>query len=112
MRYYDFDKTAARREFQKRNYVFFGFFFSGVLGIPILISLFRLIGIEGALGFIIVPWMIAWLTVVIWRTCWRCPRCHKYFFQKWWHNNALSMHCLHCGLRPDELIEDFIPKKR
>jgi len=112
MRYYDFDKTAARREFKKRNYLFFGMFFGAVLGMPVLISLFRLIEIEGALGFVIVPWMFAWVAVVIWRTSWKCPRCHKYFFRKWWHGNALTFHCLHCDLRPDELIEDFIPKKR
>ena len=112
MRYYDFDKTAARREFRKRNYVFFGLFGAAILVIPVLSYLAHLVGVEGAVGFIIVLWMIAWVGVGIWRTCWRCPRCHKYFFQKWWHGNAFSMHCLHCGLRPDDLIEDFIPKNR
>lgn len=112
MRYYDFDKTAARREFQKRNYWFFGLFIGVILGLPILSYLFSLLGIERALGFIILPWMLACVGVGIWRTYWRCPRCHKLFFQKWWYSRAHTTHCLHCGLRPDELIEDFVPKKR
>src|SRR5262249_25700365 len=109
MRYYDFDKTAARREFRKRNYLFLGLFVGFILGIPALSYLFNLVGFERATAFIVVPWIIAWVAAAIWRTCWRCPRCHKYFFQKWYHGDALTMHCLHCGLRPDDLIEDFIP---
>ena len=104
MRHYDFDKTAARREFQKRNYLFFGLFLGTLVVFPILSYVSRLLGLGSAVVFIIVAWMIAWAAVGIWRICWRCPRCHKYFFQKWWHGSALTMRCLHCGLRPDELI--------
>jgi hypothetical protein len=104
MRYYEFDKTRARREFQKRNYLFLGLFAGALVGFPILSYLSRLIGIESALGFITVAWMIAWVGVGIWRICWRCPRCHKYFFQKWWYGSAITTKCLHCGFRPDELI--------
>ena len=94
MRYYDFDKTAARRAFQKRTYLFFGLLFGAILGFPILSYLFRLIGIEGALAFIIVPWMLACFGVAIWRTCWRCPRCHKYFFQN--GGTAMLSPCTAC----------------
>lgn len=104
MRYYEFDKTAARRELKKRNYWFYGLFFGGLLGFPILISLLRLVGLEGALNYIAMLWMVAWIVVAIWRTTWICPRCHNYFFFRSWHRNAFGMHCLHCGLRSDELI--------
>lgn len=104
MRYYDFDKTTARRELKKRNYLFYGVLFGAIPGFPILISLLRLVGFEGALTFIVMLWMVAWITVAIWRMTWICPRCHNHFFFRAFHRDAFGMRCLHCGLRPDELI--------
>ena len=113
MRFDTFDKTAARREFKKRNYVFLGVFVGAIPGIPILsYAWVHLFGFENAPGVIAVAWMIALTGVGIWRTSWKCPRCHNYFFRKWWYSDVITMHCLHCDLRPDDLIEDFIPKDR
>src|SRR3982074_3300647 len=28
----------------------------------------------------------------------RCPRCGKWFFAKWWYHNTLARRCVHCGL--------------
>ena len=112
MRYYDFDKTAARREFRKRNYIFLGVFVGAIPAISVLSWLLRLFGFERVSTSIFVPLMIVWVGVCIWRTYWTCPRCHNNFFRKWWGTDVISMHCLHCGLRPNDLIEDFIPKDR
>lgn len=113
MRFYDFDKTAARREFQKRNYVFFGLFFGAFVVIPALsYVLVKRFGIESAPPFIVMTWMLAWVAAGIWRTSWKCPRCHELFFHKWWYGDGFITRCLHCYLRPDQLIEDFIPKER
>ena len=112
MRFYDFDKTAAGHEFQKRNYLFFGLFVGAFLVIPVLSYVLVKLGFERAPLFIAVPWMIAWVAAVIWRTSWECPRCHELFFNKWWYGDGFMVRCHHCGLRPDKLIEDFIPKER
>lgn len=29
---------------------------------------------------------------------WKCPRCRKAFFTKWWFSNDFATSCLHCGL--------------
>ena len=30
---------------------------------------------------------------------WKCPRCNKLFFMKWYWSNIFSNKCLHCGLK-------------
>ena len=105
MRYYEFDKTAARREFQNRNYLFLGVFAGAVLGIPALRYLFVTgFGFDGVPPFIVVLWLVALFAAGIWLLSWRCPRCHNYFFHKSWYHNGFVTRCLHCDLRPDELI--------
>ena len=50
-------------------------------------------------GFVVAfGWMI--FTVVAGNRClrFRCPRCGKWFFSKWWYHNAFARRCVHCGL--------------
>jgi hypothetical protein len=35
----------------------------------------------------------------------KCPRCGKPFFAKWWYHNAFARRCLHCGLPKYALTE-------
>lgn len=38
--------------------------------------------------------------VIVGNLCWRfrCPRCGKAFFAKWWYYNGFTRRCVHCGL--------------
>jgi len=43
-------------------------------------------------------WMTAF-AIAGWRTTyWRCPRCKKSFFAKW-YINQFARKCVHCGLK-------------
>ena len=111
MRYHDFDKTAARREYYRNNIILWGLFAGFIPGVQILGFLFVLIFDLNAIPWwIAFGWFIAFAVAVIRHSMWKCPRCHKPFYHKWWYRNAFTTKCLHCGLRPGDLREDFLPK--
>ena len=111
MRYHDFDKKLARREYYKRNIVAWGLFFGIIPGVQILSYPFvRFLNLPNARQFIGLLWFVAVAAALVWHSTWKCPRCRKTFYHKWWYGNDFSTKCLHCGLRPGELREDFIPK--
>lgn len=50
-------------------------------------------------GFIVaVGWMVFFLVAGFRCQSFRCPRCSKWFFAKWWYRNPLARRCVHCGL--------------
>jgi hypothetical protein len=42
-----------------------------------------------AITFIVASWRLSWF---------KCPRCHKWFFNTWWYHNQFVRRCVHCGL--------------
>jgi hypothetical protein len=45
-----------------------------------------------------VGWMIfIGATSIRWQG-FRCPRCRKWFFGKWWYYNSFARRCVHCRL--------------
>jgi hypothetical protein len=43
-------------------------------------------------------WMMFHVVASMRFTSVRCPRCHKWFFRKWWYHNGFARRCVHCGL--------------
>jgi len=43
-------------------------------------------------------WMVAVMSTSVWAGTFRCPRCHRWFFAKWWYSNSFARKCVHCGL--------------
>lgn len=43
-------------------------------------------------------WMIFFVVAGIRYESFRCPRCRKLFFAKWWYHNSFARQCVHCGL--------------
>jgi hypothetical protein len=111
MHYHDFDKKLARREYYTNNFILWGVFIAFIPGVQILsylfVDVFKWPVSRQFIGF---GWFVAWVVAVIRHATWKCPRCHKPFYHKWWYGNAFSTKCLHCGLRPGDLREDFLPK--
>lgn len=45
-----------------------------------------------------IGWAIFFVVAGIRCETFRCPRCGKWFFAKWWYHNAFARRCVHCGL--------------
>src|SRR5438105_1203841 len=45
-----------------------------------------------------ITWMVAFAATHLYRTSWKCPRCHKPFFRRFWHQNIFAEKCVHCRL--------------
>src|SRR5271157_3457985 len=45
-----------------------------------------------------IGWMIFFAVAGIRYQTFRCPRCGKWFFAKWWYHNIFTRRCVHCGL--------------
>ena len=44
-------------------------------------------------------WMAFYLVAGIRFQTFKCPRCGKWFFAKWWYHNVFAGRCVQCGLR-------------
>jgi hypothetical protein len=62
------------------------------------LALGRLFSSELPLGIVAGMWMLALLIAGNSAIAWRCPRCGKPFFRRWWRYNSLARECLHCKL--------------
>ena len=50
-------------------------------------------------GFVVAfGWMAFFAIAGIRFQTFRCPRCNKWFFAKWWYHNIFARRCVHCGL--------------
>jgi hypothetical protein len=43
-------------------------------------------------------WMVFYAVAGIRFQQFKCPRCGKLFFAKWWYHNSFARRCVHCGL--------------
>ena len=43
-------------------------------------------------------WMVFYAVASMRCSSFRCPRCQKWFFAKWWYHNGFARRCVHCGL--------------
>ena len=101
MRFFEYDKEKSHSEYYKRNVAFWGLCAGFIPAVAITsVSFERLFYLQGATGFVVVGWMIAWMAAGFWRITWRCPRCHNRFYFKWWYGRGFTTKCVHCGFRP------------
>ena len=111
MSYHAFDIKLARRDYYTNNFILWGLFIGFIPGIQIVNYLFvHVFNWPVGRSYIGLSWFIAVAVAMIRHSTWKCPRCRKPFYHKWWYRNDFSTKCLHCGLRPGELREDFLPK--
>jgi Zn ribbon nucleic-acid-binding protein len=94
---------STRREYQKRNLIFWGLFLGYVPGVLLIgIPLGRLLNFKEATGLIALAWMLSAVIAGIWRVRWKCPRCQKGFYTRWWYYHTFATKCVNCGFRPAE----------
>ena len=89
------------REYRTRNLVFWGLFLGLIPSVLLIaIPLGKQLNSDRVAGAVLVGWLFATFAAAIWRLRWKCPRCNKSFYSKWWYNNAFTTKCVNCGYRP------------
>ena len=83
---------------KRRNLAIFAFlgyvpivFLIALAGLHLLQSMTP--GFVAAVGWMIFAWVAGFRVERF-----KCPRCGKCFFAKWWYHNAFARRCLHCKL--------------
>jgi hypothetical protein len=96
-------RREALYEYRKRNLVFWSLFL-GCLPVIwfIAIPLGRWLNSESVAQIVATGWFLAIVATGIWRLDWKCPRCNKNFYRRWWYKNAFAMRCVNCGYKPGE----------
>ena len=93
------DYTEPWREYRKRrNLLLFAF-----LAYMPIVGLFGFLTIRAfkttTPAFVAAfTWMAFYAVAGIRFQCFKCPRCGKRFFAKWWYHNMFARRCVHCGL--------------
>jgi len=91
--------TEQWLEYRKRNKLFWLVFLTYAPGVAwIGVPLSRLLRYEYVISFVAVIWMVAVMITASYRSFWKCPRCHKSFFHKWWYYNFFAGKCVNCKL--------------
>lgn len=91
--------TQQWLEYRKRDTLFWIIFLGFLPGVGLIgIPLSRLLGLEELAMVVAGIWIFAFAIAANYRAFWRCPRCRKPFFHKWWYNNFFATKCLHCKL--------------
>jgi len=83
---------------RRRNILLFAF-----LGFVPSVAVIGLVGVrlfhtDWPFSIAAISWMIFFVLAGIRYESFRCPRCHKWFFVKWWCYDIFARRCLHCGL--------------
>ncbi|MCA1594036.1 MAG: hypothetical protein LC754_15565 [Acidobacteria bacterium] len=90
---------AQWAEYRKRSIIVWSVFLTYIPGAIIIGgSLYRLTGSDSFIPMTAFAWMAAFAITNFYRMNWKCPRCGKAFFQKWWYGNNFARKCVHCGL--------------
>jgi DNA-directed RNA polymerase subunit RPC12/RpoP len=83
---------------------------AALLALPVSLPLHSADPFGVTFALFIVAWMVSMVRVELFR----CPRCGKRFFMKWYYSNMFARRCLHCGLplwqEPVE-VESGLPGK-
>jgi len=92
------------QDYRKRGLLFWFFFLSFIPAVALTGLLLKSIGAAVVAAIL---WAVAITVTGIYKTRWKCPRCHQPF-QTWEPGNpaAIGISCMHCGLprraEPDE----------
>src|SRR5437773_11226068 len=98
------------QDYRIRGFLFwFAFLIPGIILICILLTGFLYSSV--VIVVVAILWIVAVALTGIYKTRWKCPRCHQPF-QTWQPGNptAIGIKCMHCGLpkwaNPDEVGND------
>jgi len=89
-----------RREYYKRNLVFWGLFLGFIPAAVAAAEVTPVLRLPALFQSVVLTWFFVTLVAAVWRMSWRCPRCSERFYYKWWYGNSFSTKCVHCGFRP------------
>src|SRR5438270_2757829 len=86
-------------EYRKRNRLFWFVFLTYIPAVLLIgLPLSWLFHSKLVAGIVAIMWAVAFMVTGNYRSYWKCPRCHKPFFQKWWYHHAFVERCVHCKL--------------
>jgi hypothetical protein len=99
-------------DYKRRRNLFWLVFLTYIPGVVILgIPLSKLLHADSIVFVIVALWMLAFVVVGNYWGFWKCPRCGKPFFRKWWYHNSFARKCVHCKLPKWSLTDpDASPK--
>src|SRR5437879_5295172 len=91
--------TSAWDDYRRRRRWFFGVWLGGFLFVASLAALLNKLSLGDLAFWILGPaWMASFVVVAARLQLFRCPRCHRRFFNTFWYGNLLARRCVHCGL--------------
>ena len=86
-------------EYRRRNILFWTVWLTYIPGVLLIgVPLSRMFHSNNVVFVVAVIWMVAFVITGNYRSFWKCPRCHKPFFHKWWYHNTFARKCVHCKL--------------
>ena len=88
-------------DYRRRRFLFWFVFLTYIPGIILTGALLtRLLHSDKVIGVVAIMWTVALAITAFYKGAWKCPRCHKLFFQKWEYYIpfANADECKHCGL--------------
>jgi hypothetical protein len=91
--------VSAWGDYRSRRCWFFVASLGGFAIVASLAVLFDKLSLGDVAFWIIGPaWMISFVIVAARLQLFKCPRCHRPFFNTSWYGNPLARRCVHCGL--------------
>jgi hypothetical protein len=91
--------TARWDEYRKTRNLFWLVFLTYLPGVAIIgIPLARLSRSRIVFFVTLGLWWLAFMATGLSLSFWKCPRCRKRFFSKWWYHNSFARKCVHCKL--------------
>jgi hypothetical protein len=91
--------ASAWSDYRRRRRWFFGVWLGGLLVVALFASVLMKFSFgDVAFGVFGPAWLLAFTTVALRLEFFRCPRCHHWFFCKWYRNSPFRRSCIHCGL--------------
>jgi hypothetical protein len=105
------------QDYKIRNFLFWFFFLGFILGLVLVFFLSPPLASYKTVIVIAILWTAALAVTGVYKTRWKCPRCHQPF-QQWQPGNpvAIGNKCMHCGLPkgaerndPDEDVNALKP---
>jgi len=83
---------------KRRNLALFAFFgYVPVVSVIAFLSI-RLFSTLTPAFVVAIAWMVFFVIAGNLSLRFPCPRCGKWFFEKWWYYNTFARRCVHCGL--------------
>src|SRR5438128_2485026 len=91
--------AAAWLDYKNRVRWFFGVWLGGFVIIACVVVVLDRLSLATVAFWILGPaWMISFVVVSVRLQSFKCPRCKRWFFAKWWYRNPLARKCVHCKL--------------